>query len=204
MKTTSPRRARRSASRRRHSCSACSSGSARPRDRRCGVALYLNKTPIPFVSPGEADKARQAAARRPTAPHRRARADRRRRKRRPKRREAAVRLLQDPARAGGAGHRASELRERRGDSRADKPARRPRTSISSRPARSRTRPTPTTRRRGSRSSGCEASVEPTNLPDKGTWYRVRLGPVHQAGRDQPGARRRWRRTESTPPGQTQE
>jgi len=24
--------------------------------------------------------------------------------------------------------------------------------------------------------GFESSVEPTNLPDKGTWYRVRLGP----------------------------
>jgi cell division protein FtsN len=24
--------------------------------------------------------------------------------------------------------------------------------------------------------GLESSVEPTNLPDKGTWYRVRLGP----------------------------
>jgi len=24
--------------------------------------------------------------------------------------------------------------------------------------------------------GFEASVEPANLPDKGTWYRVRLGP----------------------------
>ena len=24
--------------------------------------------------------------------------------------------------------------------------------------------------------GFEASVEPINLPDKGTWYRVRLGP----------------------------
>lgn len=24
--------------------------------------------------------------------------------------------------------------------------------------------------------GFESSVEPANLPDKGTWYRVRLGP----------------------------
>jgi cell division protein FtsN len=24
--------------------------------------------------------------------------------------------------------------------------------------------------------GFEASVEPANLPDKGTWYRVRMGP----------------------------
>ena len=24
--------------------------------------------------------------------------------------------------------------------------------------------------------GYESSVEPANLPDKGTWYRVRLGP----------------------------
>jgi len=26
------------------------------------------------------------------------------------------------------------------------------------------------------SLGCESSVEPANLPDKGTWYRVRMGP----------------------------
>jgi cell division protein FtsN len=24
--------------------------------------------------------------------------------------------------------------------------------------------------------GLEATIEPTNLPDRGTWYRVRLGP----------------------------
>jgi len=28
--------------------------------------------------------------------------------------------------------------------------------------------------------GLEASVEPTNLPDKGVWYRVRLGPYAKA------------------------
>jgi len=27
--------------------------------------------------------------------------------------------------------------------------------------------------------GLQASVEPANLPDKGTWYRVRLGPYTQ-------------------------
>ncbi len=27
--------------------------------------------------------------------------------------------------------------------------------------------------------GLQASVEPTNLPDRGTWYRVRLGPYSQ-------------------------
>jgi cell division protein FtsN len=27
--------------------------------------------------------------------------------------------------------------------------------------------------------GFESSVEPANLPDKGTWYRVRLGPYNK-------------------------
>jgi len=27
--------------------------------------------------------------------------------------------------------------------------------------------------------GFESSVEPANLPDKGTWYRVRMGPYTQ-------------------------
>lgn len=28
--------------------------------------------------------------------------------------------------------------------------------------------------------GMEANVQPANIPDKGTWYRVRLGPYHGA------------------------
>ena len=36
------------------------------------------------------------------------------------------------------------------------------------------------------------------LPDKGTWYRVRLGPYTSIDETQPGAPRRWRRTASTP------
>ena len=165
-----------------------------------GVAFYLNKTPIPFIGKpkpaGDGKDAGQAAE-----------ADRRhaagRRQAAGTSGEAEVRLLQDPARRRGAGdaRRSCKRARRKAATRVNRKPRR--TFISSRRARSRTRPMPTTRRRSSRSSASNRASSPRNLPDKGTWYRVRLGPYTTLEESEPGAARAVAERNRREPGQSE-
>jgi len=72
-----------------------------------------------------------------------------------------------------------ELRERLRANRRRSTGSPPRTFISFRPGRSRTRADADNQKARLAILGFESSVEPANLPDKGTWYRVRMGPYQK-------------------------
>ena len=92
-------------------------------------------------------------------------------------REAEVRLLQDPARAGRAGFREGAARARDAAARGQQEASKDVYFIQ---AGSFQNPADADNQKARLAIlGFESSVEPANLPDKGTWYRVRLGPYNK-------------------------
>ena len=139
-----------------------------------GVAFYLNRTPMPFAVSKPKDEKAAPAGKTPAIaglPH----AERRRPRRRG--REAEVRLLQDPAggRGNGVGEGAAErLRAAKSQPPGQQDASKDVYFIQ---AGSFQNPADADNQKARLAIlGFESSVEPANLPDKGTWYRVRLGP----------------------------